>query len=166
MDETVVNVYLFLFILFFFQFHSNGLGSFLIVWWRRNSILGSGLLWGSFFFVFTLRENRKRQKRLGMRLWKKLKNVCVFVMTAISTWMNGNLHEPTREMSANMSGVWPTALFDDVQVILYLIREQDSITCRPINTSKGHQGRCTQSLCIFFFSLGCHVAVFVSILTQ
>ena len=58
-----------------------------------------------FFFVFTLRENRKRQKRLGMRLWKKLNNVCVFVMTAISTWMNGNLHEPTREMSANMSGV-------------------------------------------------------------
>ena len=32
MDETVVNVYLFLFIIIFFQFHSNGLGSFLIVW--------------------------------------------------------------------------------------------------------------------------------------
>ena len=34
------------------------------------------------------------QKRLRMRLSRKL-NVYVFLTTTISTWMNGNLHEPT-----------------------------------------------------------------------
>ena len=37
---------------------------------------------------------KSKQKRLRMRRTKKF-NVYVFVTTTISTWMNGNLHEPT-----------------------------------------------------------------------
>ena len=37
---------------------------------------------------------KSKQKRLRMRQRKKF-NVYVFLTTTISTWINGNLHEPT-----------------------------------------------------------------------
>ena len=57
-------------------------------------------------------------------------------------------------MSANLSDVWPTALSNDMQVILYLIREQDSIS---LPTNKHFQGlsREIYSIIIHFLFLPC-----------
>ena len=71
---------------------------------------------------------KSKQKRLRMRLRRKL-NVYEFVTTTFSTWMNDNLHETTCKcMQTCKTSDQPTALCDNMQVILCLVCEQDSIS--------------------------------------
>ena len=65
-----------------------------------------------------------------MRLWRKL-NVYVFVMTTISTWMNGNLLESTCKcLQTCMASDQPHWLVSGIQYV-----------CQSRNISKGCEGR-------------------------
>ena len=112
---------------------------------------------------------RLNQKRLLMRLPRKV-NVYVFLTTTISTWMNGNLLEPTCKCpqtwkaSRQPHRLITAGHFVLVRRIQYVCRLNECSFSRAMR--EGKSGENTQSSCITSSSVVSFAAIFESIFTQ
>ena len=115
-------------------------------WWTidlESATQDSRILLGvaSYAALFLLVAWKSKQKRLRKRLRRKL-NVYEFVTTTFSTWMNGNLHEPTCKCTQTCkTSDQPHCFITYKSFCVWFVSKSQQVWNQQTLPSKGYQGK-------------------------